>query len=141
MAQVNKKKKLSKQQRVALDNKIVLSTSIALVATIFLMYLYRWQLAYPLGTRKVILVLMWAGVLGVAATLGMYFWKKNKKWLVGTAYSAAASFIFSLIAYNFLHFLGLNTGSAVNYTISYIILAVYLIASYVNYAIALKKSK
>jgi hypothetical protein len=139
MAEVNKKKKLTKEQREALDNKIVLATSVALISTIFLMYLYRWQLAYPIGTRNVILVLMWIGVAGVAVTVGLYWFKKDKSFLNITPYFAGMAFAFSLIAYNFLHHLGINTGTKINYSIIYTLLAIYLVASYIYYGIKLKR--
>jgi len=139
MADTKKKKKLTKEQKEALDNQIVLATSVALVSTILLMFLYRWEMAYPVGTRLSILILMWMAIAGVAITVGGYVLKKDKKLLISTPYFTASAFACSLIAYNFLHYFGLNTGTKTNYGILYVIIAVYLVVSYVFYGTKLKK--
>lgn len=136
-----KKNKLTREQREAIDNKIVLATAISLISAIFLMFLYRWMTsAQAAGTIVFAKVLMWIGVAGVVGYLVLYYLKKDKKYLFITPYFAAGSFLLAFIIYNFTYRLGLPfTGSAYNFGFAYCCLAIYLIASYVYYGLKLRR--
>ncbi len=138
------KRKLTREQREAIDNKIVLATAIALISAIALLFIYRWlHSAYAAGTRTFVVILMWVGTAGVAASLAMYFWKKEKKYLFLIPYFAAGSFFCLLITrnifYSILQPFGIYTGTKFNFIFIYSCLVVYLIVSYIYYGLKLRR--
>ena len=88
----NPKKKLAKEMRSQIENKIVLCTSIALVSAMLLLFLYNWFVSiYTLQVGRLITGLQWVGVLGVLVFLVLYFMKKDKKFLLILPYFAIGS--------------------------------------------------
>jgi len=130
------KKKISKELKEQIDNKVVLATSIALVGAMFLLFLQNWSKSiYASPTMVLIKILMWACVACVAAAIVVYFITKKKGYLFTIPYFAVAAWMFSFIHYGLFGLVSLTTDT--RFIACYIILAVYLIASYVYYAIKL----
>ena len=149
----NPKKKLAKEMRSQIENKIVLCTSIALVSAMLLLFLYNWFVSiYTLQVGRLITGLQWVGVLGVLVFLVLYFMKKDKKFLLILPYFAIGSIFMREIMAGTLTRLVLTVLSAIpflnvqpeattaaRFTLLYIFLAVYLVASYVYYGLKMKK--
>lgn len=140
--------KLTREQREAIDNKLVIATAIFLVGGIALMFINRWMLStYYLGTRIVVLTLMWVGVAAVPVFLGLYWRTKNSGHLClsiwGAALAAASALIIynplNIIAYKFQPFGITGVNSHVSYFIVGAALFAYLIISYIHYGRQLKK--
>lgn len=153
MKQVNPEKKLLKEAREKIENKVVMATAVALVSAMAMLFLYNWFVSiYAAKTRILILILQWLGVLGVAVFLAMYFVKKEKKFLFVLPYFAVGAIfmreilsgtittlILSLLSkVPFLHF-PVYASTAARFNFAYICLAVYLIASYIYYGVKLRK--
>ncbi len=153
MKKGNPEKKISKEIREKIENKTVMATAIALVSAMTMLFLYNWSVSiYAAGTRILILILQWLGVLGVAAFLALYFVKKEKKFLFVLPYFAVGAIfmreilsgtittlILSLLSkIPFLH-LSAHASTAARFNFVYICLAIYLIASYIYYGVKLKK--
>lgn len=153
MKQGNPEKKLLKEAREKIENKVVMATAIALVSAMAMLFLYNWFVSiYADKTRILILILQWIGVLGVAAFLAMYFVKKEKKFLFVLPYFAVGAIfmrevlsgtittlILSILSkVPFLHFPS-YASTAARFNFAYICLAVYLIASYIYYGVKLRK--
>ncbi len=155
MKQQKTKKKLSKEAREKIDNKIVLATAIALVSCMVLLFLMNWsQSAYALQTIRLIGALRWVGVAGIVVFLVLYFVKKDKKFLFCLPYCAAGSlfmmeilkgtvstfFVRLLAKIPFLKMAGGYATTAQRFSTLFICLAIYLVASYIYYGIQIKKA-
>ena len=149
-----KAKKLSREAREKIDNKVVLATAIALVSAMVLLFLMNWsQSAYAVQTITIIEVLRWVFVLGIVAFLVLYFVKKEKKFLFGIPYCAAGTIFmmeilkgtistFALKILSKIPFLKLAGGyatTAQRFSTLFIFLAIYLVASYIYYGVQMKK--
>ncbi len=127
------KKKLSKAEKLNIENKIVAATAVALGGAMVLMFLNNWaKSVYAAGTILAIKIIMWLAVAAVVAGVAGYFVKKNKKFLYSIPYSAAVAVIFYQIVYGIA---GYPRGTDTRFIVAYIVLAVYLVASYVYYGI------
>lgn len=148
-------KKMLQEEREKLDNKVVLSTAIALVSAMVMVFLYNWfRSAYALQTKGFIEILMWVGVLGVAAFLVLFLLKKERKFLFVIPYFAVGAVFMREVLVGtlttwvvtlaskipFLHIAG-NATTAQRFNFVYICLAVYLVASYIYYGVKIKKLK
>ncbi len=155
MKQKNPKKQLAKEMRAQIENKIVFHTSVALISAMLLLFLYNWFVSiYAAQVGTFISVLGWLAVAGVAAFLGLYFWKKDKFFLKFLPYCAAiAIFMREILAGTvtrlfrtilskipFLH-IAPDASTASRFTLIYIVLAIYLVAVYIYYGIQAKKLK
>ncbi|MBR5218574.1 MAG: hypothetical protein IKV89_02470 [Clostridia bacterium] len=130
------KKKISKELKEQIDNKVVLATSIALVGAMFLLFLQNWSKSiYAAGTMMFIRIAMWVCVACVAAGVVVYFITKKKGYLFTIPYFAVAAWMFSFIHYGLFGLVTLTTDT--RFIVLYLCLAVYLIASYVYYGIKL----
>lgn len=138
-----KKNKLTREQKEAIDNKIVLATAIALISAMALLFIYRWLNVYPVGTRRFVLVLAYLGTAGVLFSVGMYFWKKERKYLFLIPYFAVGSFFCLMITNNIFYSIarlaGITIATKHNFIMIYVCLAVYLIASYIYYGLKLRR--
>ncbi len=158
MKQQKPKNKLSKEERERIDNKVVLATAIALVSAMVLLFLGNWlNSVYASQTRVFVKILQWAGVVGVAAMVALYFWKKDKKYLFVIPYFAVGALFMQEISgtatftkwiyqlYCLIRGIDLGEGvvsvtSQFRFNVLYILLAVYLVASYIYYGLKLKKA-
>lgn len=146
----NNKKEYLKAQREHYDNQVVIATAIALVTALFLLYLNNYlNSAYAHTTRNFIKVLFWGFDIAVVVFLAMFIWKKNKSFLKVLAYCVAGALIMSMILYfpGFLFTSGLaaNLGvfntTKLTFTLIYICIGIYLVASYVYFGIKIAKLK
>ena len=128
-----KRTKLSKAEKANIENKIVAATAVALGGAMVLMFLNNWaKSVYAAGTIMAIKIIMWLAVAAVVAGVVGYFVKKDKKFLFSIPYSAAVAVIFYEIVYGIA---GYPHGTDTRFMVAYIVLAVYLVASYVYYGI------
>ncbi len=149
-----KAKKLSREAREKIDNKVVLATAIALVSAMVLLFLMNWsQSAYAVQTITIIEVLQWVFVAGILAFLVLYFVKKEKKFLFGIPYCAAGTifmmeilkgtvstfFLRILSKIPFLKIAGGYATTAQRFSTLFIWLAIYLVASYIYYGVKIRK--
>lgn len=158
------KAKLSKEEREKIDNKIVLATAIALISAMVFLYLQNWFASvYASTTGKIITVLKWAGVAGVAALITLFFVKKNKKFLFAIPY-CVADFLFmneilaapiTKLIYNLfdglitkinVSFITKSFNSFFAYYLTksrfnfiFLCLAIYLVVSYIYYGVKIAK--
>lgn len=157
MKQQKPKNKLSREERERIDNKIVLATAIALVSAMVLLFLGNWlNSVYAAQTRTLVKILQWVGVAAVAALVALYFWKKDRKYLFVIPYCAVGALFMQEISgtatftkwiyqlYCLIRGVDLGEGvvSVANqfrFNVIYILLAVYLVASYIYYGLKLKK--
>ncbi len=160
--QTAKPKKLTAEERLHYENLSVLATAVALISGIFLLYLYRYlNSSYILATQTFVSILIWICDAVILASLGMYFWKKNKKYLTLLAYFAAGGTLLTIIRYSYviknffdmiyvsklwnglLNLLHIQAPSsqATAFIFVLICLAVYLIATYIYCGLKLRKNK
>ena len=159
--QTSKPKKLTAEERLHYENLSVLATAIALISGVVLLYLYRYLTStYILQTQTFISVLIWICDAVILGCVGMYFWKKDKKFLNLMIYFVAGGTLLTIIRYfhvikNFFDIIyvsklwnGLMTllhiqlsPIATAFWFVYICLAVYLIATYIYCGIKLRKVK
>lgn len=148
-------KRILHEERERLDNKVVLSTAIALIGVMVMVFLYNWFVSiYARQTKVLIDVLMWLGIAGVAVFLVLFFVKKDRKYLFVTPYFAVGTlfmreilagtvttFLVKLLAkIPFLKISGYaGATTAQRFNLIYICIAIYLVASYIYYGIKIKK--
>ena len=135
------KGKLIKEEKEHIDNMVVLATAIGLVGAIVLLYLYQYlNSSYALASRRFVDVLTWLCYAGVLACVILYFVKNKKKnYLKAIPYFVGISLVLMFLAhYSFFaqkfHIERLNNLKTVVILI-YIIIALYLIATYVFFGI------
>ncbi len=153
MKQQNPKKKLSREAREKIDNKVVLATAIALVSAMVLLFLMNWsQSTYALQTIRIIETLQWVGVAGIVVFLVLAF-VKDKKYLYCLPYCAVGSlfmveilrgtvtkFSINLLAkIPFLKIVGGLPTTSQRFSTVFVCLAIYLVVSYIYYGIKIRK--
>jgi len=145
-----KVKKMSKEEREHIDNQVVLATAIALVSALFLLYLNNYlNSAYASATRTFIKVLFWMFDAAVAVFVGLYIWKKDKKFLRILAYCVGGALMMSIILYlpGLLYTTGISTmlhifdTTKLAFILIYVCLGIYLVATYIYYGMKIVKAK
>jgi len=97
-----KKQKLTDEQRLHYENLTVLATAIVLVSLIFMLYLYRYYNSTMIvGTQLFLSVLIWISDAVILFCLGMYFWKKNFKFIKLMVYFVAGGALLAVLRYFF----------------------------------------
>lgn len=159
--QTTKPKKLSAEERLHYENLSVMATAIALVSGIFLLYLYRYlNSSYILATQTFVSVLIWICDAVILGCVGMYFWKKDKKYLNILVYFVAGGLLLTIIRYyyvikNFFDMIYVSklwngfmtlihvqiSPIATAFSFVFVCLAAYLIATYIYCGIKLRKVK
>lgn len=157
-----KPKKLTAEERLHYENLTVIATAISLVSAIFLLYVYRYlNSSYVLATQTFLNILIWVCDAVILGLVGMYFWKKDKKFLTLLVYFVAGGLLLTIIRYfyviknffdliyvskiwnavlTFLHFPRF-TAQGTAFAFVYLCLAAYLIATYIYCGLKLKKNK
>lgn len=156
MKQHNPKKKIARELREKIDNKVVIVTAVALVSAMVLLFLMNWSSsAYVEKTIALIQNLRWVFLALMALFLVLFFVKKEKKYLVCLPYCAAGTLfmmeilggkvstffikLLSKVPFIKIQLAGLMAGTKQRFSFLFILLAIYLIASYIYYGIQLKK--